>query len=109
MSGSGGAQGRTLTWWGFLGLVLVYLAIIRAGGRLIGGEVDPAEGFDTAGNVIRAGLIPIALSAVFAVARRHVAAVVARDRPRAAAYRAVGVRRSPIVLLAVAVIRNELG
>ena len=108
MSGSGGAQGRRLTWWGFLGLVLVYLAIIQGGGRLIGGEVDPSEGYDTAGNVVRAGLIPIALSAVFAV----LVATWLRWWPEIVhepLRTARWVAAIPIVLLAVAVIGTSWG
>lgn len=103
-----GSQGRKLTWWGFLGLVLAYVAIIQAGGRLIGGEVDPAEGYDTAGNVLRAGLIPIALSAVFAVL---VATWLGwwRDILHEPLRTAPWVGAIPIVLLAVAVIGTSWG
>ncbi len=60
-------QGRELTWWQFLLLVLVYAAIIQVGGRVIGADVDSDEGWETARNVLESALIPIALSSVFAI------------------------------------------
>jgi len=59
--------GRALAWWQFLLLVVVYAAIIQVGGRVIGAGVDADEGWETAGNVLRSALIPIALSALFVV------------------------------------------
>ena len=60
-------QGRNLTWWQFLLLVLGYAAIIQVGGRVIGADVDSDEGWQTAGNMLEAAVIPIALSSVFVV------------------------------------------
>ena len=59
--------GRNLTWWEFLLLVLVYVAIIQIGGRVIGADVDADEGLKTAGHFLEAMVIPIALSSVFVV------------------------------------------
>ena len=59
--------GRNLLWWQFLLLVLVYAAIIQVGGRVIGADVDADEGWETAGNLLEAALIPIALSCVFVI------------------------------------------
>ena len=59
------AEGRSLTWWQFLLLVVVYAAIIQVGGRVIGAEDD---GWATAGNVVESSLIPIALSSLFVIA-----------------------------------------
>ena len=59
--------GRNLTWWQFLLLVLVYAAIIQIGGRVVGADVDADEGLETAGNLLEAAVIPIALSSVFVV------------------------------------------
>ena len=43
---------RSLTWWQFLLLVVVYAAIIQVGGRVIGADVGTDEGWETAGNVL---------------------------------------------------------
>jgi len=59
---------RSLTWWQFLLLVVVYAAIIQVGGRVIGADVSTDEGWETAGNVLEAALIPIGLSSVFVIA-----------------------------------------
>ena len=59
--------GRNLTWWQFLLVVLVYLAIIQGLGRIIGADVDSEDGWETAGNLVESSLIPIALSGVFAI------------------------------------------
>ena len=48
-------------------LVLVYAAIIQVGGRVIGHDVDADDAWATAGNIIEAALIPIALSSVFVI------------------------------------------
>ena len=56
-----------MTWWQFLLVVIVYLAIIQVGGRTIGADVDSDEGFETAANILESGLIPIAISCVFAI------------------------------------------
>lgn len=48
-------------------LVIVYLAIIQVGGRVIGADVGE-EGFETATGLVESALIPIVISAVFAVA-----------------------------------------
>ena len=61
-------RGRNLTWWQFLLLVLFYAAIIQVGGRVIGADVDSDEGWQTAGKMLEAAVIPIALSSVFVVA-----------------------------------------
>ena len=70
MSGDGArtAGGRNLTWWQFVLIVIVYAAIIQGGGRIIGAGVDAGDTFETAGNLLETALIPIALSAVFAIA-----------------------------------------
>ena len=47
--------------------MLVYAAIIQVGGRVIGADVDSDEGWETAGNVLEAALLPIALSSVFVI------------------------------------------
>ena len=60
-------RGRNLTWWQFLLLVLGYAAIIQVGGRVIGADVDSDEGWQTAGNMLEAAVIPIALSSLFVV------------------------------------------
>ena len=60
-------SGRDLAWWQFLLLVLVYLAIIQVGGRVIGADVGADENWETAGNLLRTALIPVALSAVFVI------------------------------------------
>lgn len=61
-------RGRDLAWWAFMLIVVVYAAIIQVGGRVIGAGVDPDDAFATTGDFLPAVLIPIALSAVFAVA-----------------------------------------
>jgi membrane protease YdiL (CAAX protease family) len=65
---SGMDRGRTLTWWQFLLLVLVYAAIIQIGGRTIGADVSTDEAWETAGNVLKSALIPVALSSLFVIA-----------------------------------------
>ena len=45
--------------------MVVYAAIIQVGGRAIGADVDADEGWETARNVLKAAVIPIALSSVF--------------------------------------------
>lgn len=60
-------HGRRLGPWGFAAIVVVYLVIIQAGGRIIGHDVAGDDGFRTAEHLLKTGLIPIALSAVFAI------------------------------------------
>jgi len=61
-------SGRKLTIWGFLILVAVYLVIIQGGGLLIGHGISEDDTFATVGNVVRKMAIPIAASALFAIA-----------------------------------------
>lgn len=61
-------SGRDLAWWQWLIVVLVYLAIIQGGGRLIGADVDSDDAYATATGLLESTIAPIALSAVFAVA-----------------------------------------
>lgn len=58
---------RRLGVWQFLALVIVYLAIIKVAGMLIGGSVDSGDEFKTASNLLRTTVIPVALSALFAI------------------------------------------
>jgi uncharacterized protein len=60
--------GRSLTWWGFLLVVIVYLAIIQGGGRLIGHDLGSDEALSTTRGLLESAVIPIALSALFAIA-----------------------------------------
>jgi uncharacterized protein len=60
-------RARDLSVWGFLAIVVVYLAIVQGAGLLL--RVDThgaATAFPTAHVVVREGLIPIGLSALFA-------------------------------------------
>jgi uncharacterized protein len=99
---------RNLTWWQFLLLVLVYAAIIQAGGRIIGADVDSDEGWRTTGAVLESSLIPIALSAVFAVGiatwLRWWPAIVAEPLP---VQRWVGI--VPIALIVAAAVGTSWG
>jgi hypothetical protein len=61
------AGGRSLSWWRFLLIVIVYAAIIQGGGRIIGVGVDADNTFETAGNLLETALTPIALLLVAAV------------------------------------------
>ena len=63
-----GDDGRNLTSWQFVLIVIVYAAIIQIGGRIIGSGVDSDDAFATTGNFLKTALIPIALSSVFAIA-----------------------------------------
>lgn len=67
MSGEPASAARELRWWQFVLLVLVYAAIIQVGGRVIGADVSSDAGWESAGNVVEAALLPIALSALFVV------------------------------------------
>ena len=68
MTGRRPSDGRNLTWWQFLLIVIVYAAIIQVGGRIIGAGVDSDDAFETTSNFLKTTLIPIALSSVFAIA-----------------------------------------
>lgn len=59
--------GRSLPWWGFLIIVLVYLAIIQGVGRLVG---DPGSdsALETSREFFESIFLSIAISAIFAIA-----------------------------------------
>lgn len=59
---------RDLSVWQFLALVIAYLAVIQGGGRLIGHGIDGDDGLETAESFLKVMLIPIALSALLAIA-----------------------------------------
>lgn len=88
--------------------MLLYLAVIQAGGRIIGERVDPDEGFDTAGDTLRSGLIPIAISAGLAVTAATWLGwwpQIVREPLRTRRW----VGAIPITLLAVAVVGSSWG
>ena len=61
-------RGRHLTWPWFLGVVVIYLAIIQVLGLLIGVDTGDADSqFPTTEAIVRDALIPIGASIVFAV------------------------------------------
>lgn len=59
------AEGRQLTWKGFLGLVLAYLVVLRAAGLLFGVDVDGDAAIPTAEVLLRNYVLPIAATGVF--------------------------------------------
>jgi hypothetical protein len=61
-------RGRHLSLWLLLGIVVVYLVILQAGARLIGPGIGHDDSFKTLHNLLLSGLIPIAISAVYAIA-----------------------------------------
>lgn len=63
-----GHAGRHLTWWQFLLIVIGYLAIIKIVGLIVGNGISADDSFETVHNLLRTSLIPIALSALYAIA-----------------------------------------
>lgn len=58
---------RELTWWQFLLIVLAYLAIIQVGGNLLSAGIDQSKALEEGSTFFRAGVLPLALSAAFAI------------------------------------------
>lgn len=58
---------KTMKWWAFLLVVVVYLAIIQISGLLIGDGIANDDKMATAGNLLKTLTIPVALSMVFAI------------------------------------------
>ncbi|MBS1879165.1 MAG: CPBP family intramembrane metalloprotease [Actinobacteria bacterium] len=61
-------SGRHLSWWQFIVVAVAYLAIIKVGGLIFGSGISGEDGFRTAHDLLRLTLIPVAISAVFAIA-----------------------------------------
>lgn len=61
------AHGRRLGPWAFAAIVVVYLVIIQAGGRIIGEGISTDDAMATTGNLLKTSLVPIALSCAFAI------------------------------------------
>ena len=102
-------RGRSLTWWQFLLIVIVYAAIIQGVGRIIGAGVDFDDAFETTSNLLKTALIPIALSSRVRDRRCDLAWLVATDHPRAAADAALGTDRADRDLLLAALIGTSWG
>lgn len=67
ISASRARPGRSLTWWQFLLVAVVYVAIIQVGGLVLGSDIGADAGIETAGNLFKTGVIPIGLSALYAI------------------------------------------
>ncbi|MFB7513250.1 CPBP family intramembrane glutamic endopeptidase [Streptomyces sp. NPDC056144] len=68
------SRGRTLTWPWFLAVVVVYLAVLKGAGLLVGVDTSGTGGtggsdspFPTTEAVVRNGVVPIGLSVVFGI------------------------------------------
>jgi uncharacterized protein len=66
-SRGGNRHERNLSWWQFLALAVVYLAIIQLGSLIIGSGIAHADATETTHNLLLKTVIPIALSTLFAV------------------------------------------
>ena len=62
-----GRRGRHLTWWQFVLLAVVYVAIIQGSGLILGSGISADATLETTGNFVRVLLIPIVLSSVFVI------------------------------------------
>lgn len=63
-----GRRTRNLTWWQFILIAVAYIAIIQVGGLVFGSGISAEASTETTGNFVKVALIPIAFSAVYAIA-----------------------------------------